>query len=478
MMKSFLTIFRILAFCATLVTGCQTAQAQYVTATITVTNIPSDGDTIVLDGSTRTFKTTVVTPSIQIQIGASSNATATNLFLHLAANPIPTTILSFTVPNVITLQGPGLTATKSGTWGSIATSSSTEGSLTAWMLPATAVPDQAAATNLASYGVSAINDYSTNAFKTNTAAMSNYVDLVNGQSLSNKSLYQSTLFSPVINNGQNFGNPFRSPGTGTGSEQFGLGASAAANAASAFGDNAFATGVGSSAFGDQAGAGNDSASAFGAFASAGGDSSLAAGSGANALGDDSVALGASASAGGNSAIAIGNSATAAQASSVAIGIGATTTTSHQITLGTSAESVNIPGNVNIQGAVSNLSTVPSSTNVFNGALIYPSVAVNTFANSNNAALHTGTNSYFVLSGPTGSFFFSGADGGVPGREIFIENGTGGQIMVVGHQSGVALSAGDRIITGYGVDRQFTNNPAIIGLRYDGTSSRWKIFSVN
>jgi len=62
--------------------------ASRITATITVTNTPAEGDYFILNSDTRTWRTNAVTiPASEILIGAAIGAHTTNAFLQIAANP-------------------------------------------------------------------------------------------------------------------------------------------------------------------------------------------------------------------------------------------------------------------------------------------------------------------------------------------------------------------------------------------------------
>jgi hypothetical protein len=116
-MKRILSLL-LLAFC---LSACASDR---VTITVTITNAPSDADTITLNASTRTWKTTVATPSTQITIGADAGAAATNLFRQLSAYQLSGyPALNFSSSNVITIKGQpaqAMTASLSAAYGTIA----------------------------------------------------------------------------------------------------------------------------------------------------------------------------------------------------------------------------------------------------------------------------------------------------------------------------------------------------------------------
>ncbi len=148
------------------------------------------------------------------------------------------------------------------------------------------------------------------------------------------------------------------PGTGSGSERFGAGAStstftnalAVGNGASVtLANNGTAIGYGASAInggtalGNAATAGGASAliaTAVGSSAQATGDRAQAFGSGSSAAATGTTALGYVASAAGDNSIALGRSATTAagNSGSIAIGYGVTTTAANQLVIGSNNNS--------------------------------------------------------------------------------------------------------------------------------------------
>ena len=152
-----------------------------ITATIVVTNTPADGNTLVINGNTRTWKTTVATVSTQIGITNTIGAHATNLFNHVAAYPhAGSLLLSRTGTNGITLSAllsGSMAASLTGTWGSITLSTQTVPVLQAVRVPFSSLPLPASdRTNHASHLVTAIDLYSTNTFSPAAAALANYVN--------------------------------------------------------------------------------------------------------------------------------------------------------------------------------------------------------------------------------------------------------------------------------------------------------------
>jgi Head domain of trimeric autotransporter adhesin len=280
--------------------------------------------------------------------------------------------------------------------------------------------------------------------------------------------------NPSLTNGQNLGNPFRSPGTGTGSEQFGLGASATANGAAAFGDGAVASGVDSSAFGNGSTASANATVAVGQGSTADQAGAVGIGEDSDADGTGSIAIGFQAETVGDSSSAFGAISSAGFLSSTAIGTQATTVAAHQIMLGTSSEYVEIPGGAHIGGNVTNLQT--TGTNKIAGIVTLPSFAV-TLVNGNNT-LDPGTNSFVIITGPTAGFTLASIKGGSNGRWLWVENATA-QVMTSANNSGFDGVAANHIFntpTGAGPDTNLTNGTGTY--IYDSTQSRWILFGKN
>src|SRR5687767_8144433 len=80
--------------------------SQLVTLTITQTSTPADGNTLVINGDTRTWKTTVANPLTQVLITSNVNTNNTNLYSHIAISGFTgPLVLQRTASNVITLRG-------------------------------------------------------------------------------------------------------------------------------------------------------------------------------------------------------------------------------------------------------------------------------------------------------------------------------------------------------------------------------------
>lgn len=146
-MKRFVIAF-LFSFCVAVQAG------SLITATITVTNTPSDGDTIVVNGATRTWKTSVATAATQISVGTGIGGNATNMFDQFAAHKF-TALNNVSMPatNQVSLRGlPDTTIaiTITGTWGSYALSTNSTASGSTVIVPASSYATQSTATNIQS----------------------------------------------------------------------------------------------------------------------------------------------------------------------------------------------------------------------------------------------------------------------------------------------------------------------------------------
>lgn len=467
---------------------------------MTCTNVSgtTNGQTITVNGVVRTWTNNVTSIQTQILTNNTIAGAASNMLAAYYVVPAPNATVAPVSTNAMLLKSfPGfpMVATVSAGWATVTLSTNTLTNATIVRVPL-AVVGNYEATNVESGLVGYLNDNRmTSVISSSAPAFANYPSLIGTNtftgtnSFTNSSFNNGTALNLVITNGQNFGNPFRSPGAGIGSEQFGLSASAGANFASAYGDSANAAALSSTAIGNLAvasglysvalgygtSATNTRAIAIGYASSAFALQDMAVGANTLASGGSSTAIGYSANAAGLNALSLGEGTFCGYTNSTSIGAAALTTANHQVALGTSSENVWIPGGLQVDGSVSNMTFAGSATHngaiTANNELIVASFANSSLANGANSALNISTNAYVVVSGPTGSFTIAGIAGGVSGRVVTIQNGTG-QSMVIANESGLDSTPANRIRTGFSADRTFTNNPATVSFRYDGGLSRW------
>lgn len=256
--------------------------------------------------------------------------------------------------------------------------------------------------------------------------------------------YNPTNVNPVMTNGVNYGQAFHSPGSGNASEQIG--------------NNATATGSGSLAFGQDAAATANGASAIG--------------NSTTAMKPNTTAIGYGALAAGTNAQAFGYSANAGHDNSTAIGKSATTTTTNQIRIGTAAEYVSIPGNVRIEGAISN--AIFAGTNYFpaGSSIAFQKYPLTTLANGANSTVPIGTNVFVELSGNTAAVSLHGLWAGVnrDGDLRFIVYRQSWPFTIA-NDSGTEPFSTNRIRIATGGDRVFSG-PVAMTFIYSGSEGRW------
>jgi hypothetical protein len=155
------------------------AANQYV-AGIVFTNQPTDGNSLTVNGSTVTFKTSVTSPSTQVAIGATVSDTANNFVSHTVNFPysgISPSVLNVTnvylVADTIDFV---ITASKSGSWGTLLVTPNSI-VIRPTVLPLSSVTPLTFRTNLANWLVLALRDYPSTNFPAGLPVFTNYVDV-------------------------------------------------------------------------------------------------------------------------------------------------------------------------------------------------------------------------------------------------------------------------------------------------------------
>lgn len=466
---------------------------QIVTATVTVTGATVNGNTIVVNGSTRLFTNNVTAFASQALIGGTIPAAASNLwFSYLVSKATSITVSTNGTTMVVFKGDPGAAnvITIGGGWGTVAFSTNTITPATVVRVPKS-VEGAITTTNVANGLVGWLNDASvTNPIAILAPSMSNYVsrsqgNLISGDNIitgrnnySNvNSLYIGGIVSNVYitnitgisgtggvltnlhlvnataTNFQNYGTAIRSQGGGTASEQFGYLSTAATNNASAFGNTATANGIQSTA--------------IGSGANASGQGAVALGVGPIVLtnAQSGIAIGSLAEVDAPFSVAIGDSSLATGTNSMAIGASAFANKNHQIVLGTGAEYVSIPGGMQVTGGTTNLHLI--GTNTIDGRLAFLRKDNTGLANGINIALNISTNTFVRLTGPSGAWSLAGIAGGSDGQEVKLYNKSGQALTIT--NNGVDPTPANRILTLTGAD---LTNVNFIVLIYDSAQSLW------
>lgn len=461
--------------------------AQIVTATVTVTNTAgtTNGQTITVNSNVRTWTNSVASAATQILTNSTIGGAATNLFRHVASTMFANLTLSLSGTNGINLgtaPNGALSVSLSAGWGSVVLTTNTIGPGGAVVNVPYTINGAAQQTNLTSGIVAMVDaDVNTNVIREAAPAMANFVgksntqtvtgtktfnaantysnasQVISGGTVTNvsiknavtisgtvSSLTNGGYYNPSLTNAINYGNAFRSPGSASLSEQFGSGATATAVAASAFGYGASSTNIGGTA--------------LGTIALAGGAGATAIGSNARALELASTALGPAA------VVAVGHT------NSTALGVGSTTTTSNQVRLGTSAEWVSAPGNLTVDGSISNITAAGMANFPAGSDIAFGRYSLSTLANGNNAGIVVGTNVFVEVSGPTAAFSINGISAGRNGKLLVLVNQTS-KNMTFANESGVEPTAANRLVTMTGDDITAAGNRAAWFI-YSTAAARW------
>jgi hypothetical protein len=193
--------FCILAFVLTVCIG---EAATRKALQIDVSTNPSNNDTLVINGVTRTWKTSVTNPATEIAIAATAALSKTKLFLQIAANPYtgPLILQSVDADSIkLTAQVDGaLTYSQTGTtWATFTLSSLTVVSAYNVRMPITVEP-AATRVTIANDLVTAMAS-ATGAFGTSDAHMANFASLTGTQTVTGKSLQTGNIDSLTIRNG-------------------------------------------------------------------------------------------------------------------------------------------------------------------------------------------------------------------------------------------------------------------------------------
>ena len=175
----------------------------FTTVKVVFSALPADGDTITVNGDVRTFKTTVTTAATQITRGASAAAAAANYFAQVTAYPY-TSINPAQNSTTISLIGNinvSVTASKTGSWGSVA---ATVNSLTQKTLNLPlALEPSATRAPMANYIVDALNTNATTEIKQTATTAAQLVGVSNTQTITGtKTMTATTLSGGVATNTQ------------------------------------------------------------------------------------------------------------------------------------------------------------------------------------------------------------------------------------------------------------------------------------
>lgn len=471
---------RLIAILALLAAVASVNAVDRITLVVTVTGVPISGNSLTVNSDIRTWgdvnnSATILTNLVGV------NESTTNLFNQIASYPYSGgTILQYVSANAIRLVGSlgaNLSASQFGSWASLTLSTQSGPSTFTAVYPLENIVGATNRTNEASALVYGLSLFSTQAFATNSASVSNLLQkgagplqIVSGpvhligavqigslSTLTNGYWTNATLDKPQMTNGTNRGLAFASPGIYPNSHQFAGGSVGGGNSL-ALGGSAQTNAV---SVGYLASAGvNGIAIGFGADGSPATNAIVIGQNGTLGNASNAVALG--------NNIIIGNN----HHNSMVIGYGGSSTTNNQVVLGGSSHTVYVPG---LLSAASQTNSTFRGTNVINGRVDFTSRANTGLANGNNAGVVLGTNVYVRLSGATTIGALAGFAAEQDGS-FHILQFTGAITNLFLNESGVDATAANRIITGTGADLALTNSPTVIAVCYDATASRWRLVS--
>jgi len=444
-----------------------------ITASLSITNGTTNGQTIVINGSTRTWTNSVFVPLTQVLTNSTAAGAKTNLYSHFGSSPIASVAISdagSTNFNFIGQCGSFLTVTPSAGWATVSYSTQQCTTLVGVRVPVSGEPASAQQTNIASGLVHAFNmNVVTQALFESSTSVSNLVGRTNAQSISgNKTFTGTNIYS---NSFSIFYNGTVSNATDI-SGNLGTVTNGSWRNPKMIGDTSITNGVLAITNGTQAYvelSPNQGSVVWRLIGLTTGLTigQIGTGNWLSLLTNGSTIV---------SAVASSQPAFIVQAA----GTTATNLVEIQGPGQNIVFSVNTNGNAYLSGS---LYVVGSITNVTTrGTNNFPAgsdIAFGRYANAslasgNNSGVIVGTNVYMEVSGPGAAFSIHGITGSPnrDGKLIIIDNNTGFD-MTIAHQSGTDPVAGNRIISNTGADRTTTGNGSAI-LIYNGTTSRWKL----
>ena len=452
--------FFILAFVLTICIG---EAATRKVLQIDVSTNPSNNDTLVINGVTRTWKTSVTNPATEIAIAASAALSKTKLFLQIAANPYtgPLILQSVDADSIkLTAQVDGaLTYSQTGTtWATFTLSTLTVVSAYNVRMPISVEP--------ASTRIVIANDLvtamasATGTFGTSDAHMANFASLTGTQTVSNKSLQTGNINSLTIRNGSTDNNTTIETSAYQGihfndwqvNRQFTIRPN----------NNGFP-------------------SIFSTYAGATVNTSVATSDG-NLTNNADALLNVKSADNRYLRLTASNTATGDLTVSGDVEFqGETLITNGQggtLTDVTIALATSIGGTIGaLTGGTiaSSTLTAPTMTGVVtisNAGHLVTGRYDDTTVTSGNAVLNPYNASFVKLNGINGDVYLVGIQGGVDGRILRIYNPHATYNVDVFHESSLSSTAGNRIISNTEANRAGSGGVQIITLIYDAGASRW------
>lgn len=413
------------------------ARAQYINGALSITNAPTNGSTITIFGSVRTWVTTVTNVGTQIAFTNDFGAAATNLFNQLALNPINGIQLSHNGTNGINVAGIALTMAVSTNWASLTFTTNSLAPVIGVVVPWSTY----GASNqvyVASQVITGLEN-STNAFAASSPALTNHVGLSTAQTVTGAKIFSGANTYSNANQkivGGQISNAVNSSFTASDTthvpiliQEVSSTATNALEVRDASGTIRFSV--------DPAG---DLTTGFiigNIIISSGGIASTFVSTGGLFV--------------TNTINTSGLAANGALITSL------------------SAGDTVITNGLQVIGLQTNLNT--TGTNVLLGSFQFPRANNTSLANGGNASINIGTNVNVFISGPSAAFSTDGIAGGLNGQIVELTSRIG-QTWTIPNESGFDATPGNRIQTGTGATITITNNPAWAEFKYDSTAARW------
>jgi len=434
---------------------------------IDVSGVPVDGNTLVINGVTRTWKTSVTTPATQIAIAGSAALSKDKLFLHIASNPYsgPLILQSVDADSIkLTAQVDGaLTYSQTGSWATFTLSTLTVASAYNVRMPITVEP---AATRIviANDLVTALAS-ATGTFGTADAHMANFASLTGSQTVTSKTLQSGYLDSITLRNGSTDNN------TSIETAAYeGIHFNNYNNTARKFtirpNNNGYPSLFDTSGLVTD----DDDVSPTDATLSANGDALL------NVYGADARYLRKTAANTITGAITTSANITATGVSTFS-NINAST-----INGSTIATAASIGGTIGtLAGGTINNSTISAAT--VTGIVAFDSDGQlhhgrldDTAVTGGNATINPDKATFIRITGLTGDADIVGITGGVDGRMLYIYNNHATWDLKIMHDSSLETTAANRIYTNTKADKGGSNGMNMGIFIYDSSASRWIMLS--
>lgn len=424
-----------------LVFGLSAQAATLFDATLTVTNAPvTNGMSVTVSGSTRTFTNNVTAASSQIVTNNSIGGIATNIFNHFAAYGISGITVTFPATNQVRFSATNsFSVSLVGNYGSVTNTTNSGASMTGVRVPMSAEAS-AVRTNVATQIVSGIGSYSQVALDQNSAAASELLGKTNTQTATGVKTFSGA--NTYSNSNQRFvgGVVTNVSLYATNGTLSGVQITGSTNTLSTLTNvsiiNSSISGTVTATNSFQLNVYDEPNDATNIF-----DFTVSDESGSS-----------------NTPIRLLNLNTNQFGTEPTF-----ITTSRAVWIRDGASVTNLTG--------SSSNFVHKGTNQYTGDIAFSRYDITSLANGNNAAVNPGTNVYLKVSGPTTNFTINGISGGRDGRRLYIQNSTGYQ-MTIANDSGVDPTAANRILTGVGGDLVMSNNPTFLAFTYDSAANRW------